>query len=63
MNGTKLQVVVANGQMEMSWDGETFYNGPVLNAVEATRCIRQWHHLDFAAATAIWHFREELVLD
>jgi len=27
MNGTKLQVVIMDGQMEMTWDGETVYNG------------------------------------
>jgi hypothetical protein len=61
MNGTKLQVVIMDGQMEMTWDGETVYNGPVLDAVEATRRFRQWSGLGFSEAAAVWKFREELV--
>ena len=51
--------------MEMSWDGDVVYSGPKVDAVEAVRRIRQWSHLtlDFAAAQAIWNYREELVLD
>lgn len=47
--------------MEMTWDGETVYNGPVLDAVEATRRFRQWSGLGFSEAAAVWKFREELV--
>ena len=60
MNGTKLQVLIIDGQMEMTWDDETVYSGPVLEAVEATRHINQWSKLGFTAAQAIWKFREEL---
>ena len=35
----------------------------LLNAVEATRHIRQWSHLGFTEAAAIWSFREELMMD
>ena len=62
MNGTKLQVLIESTQMEMSWDGQTVYSGPVLDAVEATRRFRQWSGLDFTAAADVWKFREELVV-
>lgn len=62
MNGTKLQVLICEGTMEMSWDGEMFYNGPVLTATDACYKIRAWSHLGFSETAEIWKFREEMVL-
>lgn len=56
----KLQVIYIGGRLELSFDGEVFYEGPNLLVWEILEEIRKKYNLDLTSAKAFYLNHEYL---